>query len=51
MRVFLILVSVVLAIFERAGAYHRSGNEAQAMVDAKKACELGVQPACAIASR
>jgi tetratricopeptide (TPR) repeat protein len=39
------------AIFERAGAYHHSGNMTLAMQDAKAACGLGVQEACAVASR
>lgn len=39
------------AVFERAGAYLHGGNNDQAMKDAKRACELGVQAACSVARR
>jgi tetratricopeptide (TPR) repeat protein len=34
------------AIFERAGALHHGGREAESQADVKKACELGLQAAC-----
>ncbi|HTM45242.1 MAG TPA: hypothetical protein VL137_09830, partial [Polyangiaceae bacterium] len=37
------------AYFERAGAYHNSGHRAEAQSDVEKACELGVNAACAYA--
>jgi tetratricopeptide (TPR) repeat protein len=39
------------AIFERAGAYRHSGNQARAMQDASAACDLGVAAACAVVRR
>lgn len=39
------------AYFERSGAYHNSGHKPEAMADLGKACELGVDQACAYRRR
>jgi tetratricopeptide (TPR) repeat protein len=39
------------AYFERSGAYHNSGRMPEAMTDLAKACELGVNQACAYQKR
>lgn len=39
------------AYFERSGAYYNSGQKPQALADLAKACELGVDQACAYQKR
>ena len=39
------------AYFERSGAYHNSGRKTEALADLAKACELGVDQACAYQRR
>jgi tetratricopeptide (TPR) repeat protein len=39
------------AYLERGGAYHHKGDAAEALADARKACDLGLAKACNIAQR
>ncbi len=39
------------ALFERGGAYYNSGHRTEASADAEKACQLGLDQACAVAKQ
>ncbi len=39
------------AHLERGGAYHHKGDAAEALADARTACDLGLAKACTIARR